>query len=433
MSSPWQQDIMLPEFSGLSGTVDTDVLIIGGGMAGLLTAWHLRQKGIDAIVAEQGRICGGITARTTAKITAQHGLNYHKLLRTFGQERAAQYYQTNANAVQQLKTLCHRAGCPMEEKSSYIYSKDPRKLEAELSALEKLGISAVYEDSPPLPLAGIGAVGFRDQAQFHPLKLAAFLSKDLKICEKTRVTELVGTTAVTEHGQIRAKKIIVTTHFPFLNKHGSYFLKLHQHRSYLLALENAGHLTDMYADDDLKGMTFSSFGDCLLLGGGGHRTGKQGGCWEELRGFAKIHYPQAREVLHWAAQDTMSLDRIPYIGQYSSRTPDLYVAAGFNKWGMSSSMVSARILTSEILGAPEDDASLFSPSRSILRPQLLANIGETTLNFLFPTTKRCPHLGCALKYNAQEHSWDCACHGSRFSETGKVLDNPANRDWKGPK
>ena len=432
MSSLWQQDMALPEFPALSGSVQTDVLLIGGGMAGLLTAWNLRKKGFDVIVAEQNRIFSGTSGNTTAKITAQHGLIYHRLIRTFGEEAASQYYKANADALRALKALCREAGCPLEEKINYVYTTERRKLEAELTALQKLGINAVLQESPPLPLSGISAVGFGDQAQFHPLKLAAFLAGELTIFEKTRITELLGTTAVTEHGLIRAKKIIVATHFPFLNKHGCYYLKLYQHRSYLLSLENTGTLADMYVSDDKKGMSFSSFGGHFLLGGGGHRTGKQGGDWRELRSFAKAHYPQAREVLHWAAQDTMSLDGVPYIGPYSPGTPNLYVAAGFNKWGMTGSMVSAGILTSELSGTPEDYAPVFSPSRSILRPQLLATLGETTLNFLLPTTKRCPHLGCALKYNPAEHSWDCACHGSRFSESGKVLDNPANGDWKGP-
>ncbi len=315
MSSLWQQEVSLPEFPTLTGAAQTDVLVIGGGLAGLLTAWSLREEGIDATLVEQDRICSGITARTTAKITAQHGLTYHRLLRTFGEEAAAQYHRANADAVLRLKALCRNYSCPLEEKTNYVYSSDPRKLEAELSALQKLGIAAVFEESPPLPLSGIGAVGFPDQAQFHPLHLAAQLSKDLRIFEHSRVKELIGTTALTEHGQIRAKKIIVATHFPFLNKHGSYFLKLYQHRSYLLALQDTGQFADMYVDDDKKGLSFSSFGRTLLLGGGGHRTGKQGGGWSELRRFAKMHYPQAREVLHWSAQDTMSLDRIPYIGR----------------------------------------------------------------------------------------------------------------------
>lgn len=430
MESIWQLDAALPEFPLLSGEIKTDVLVIGGGLAGLLTAHCLRKMGVDTILVESNRICSGTTAYTTAKITAQHGFIYHKILRSYGAEAAKSYYSANSEAVGQLKALCLETDCPMEEKPNFIYSTNRRKLEAELDALQKLGIPFLYDDAPPLPVATAGAVGFPDQAQFHPLKLAAHLARDLEIFEQTRVTELIGTTALTEHGTIRAKKIVVATHFPFLNKHGSYFLKLYQHRSYLLALEHAGCLTGMYVDDDKKGMSFSSFGDKLLLGGGGHRTGKQGGSYTELCHFAREHYPQAREKLRWAAQDTMSLDGIPYIGNYSANTPDLYVAAGFNKWGMTGSMVSAEMISAIITGNKPDYASVFSPSRSILKPQLLCNITETTANFLIPTTKRCPHLGCALKYNAAEHSWDCSCHGSRFSESGRVLNNPANDDLK---
>ncbi len=430
VNSLWQDNTGLPGFPTLSGELETDVLIIGCGLAGLLTAWRLREAGVDTVILEKDRILSGITARTTAKLTAQHGLIYRKLLRCLGEEGAGAYYRANAEAVRSMKDLCQRFGVPMEEKTNFVYSDSRRKLEEELSALERLGIPAVFDERPPLPLETAGAVGIPAQGQFHPLKLAAKLARELKIFENTKVTELVGTRAVTEKGSIRAKQIIVATHFPFLNKHGSYFLKLYQHRSYLLALENGPHLRDMFVDDDRKGMSFSSFGGTLLLGGGGHRTGKQGGAWQELRAFARNHYPDAREVLHWAAQDTMSLDGVPYIGQYSRHTENLFVAAGFNKWGMTGSMVSAEILTGLLTGKPKDYAWVFSPSRSILKPQLLANCAESICNFLIPTVRRCPHLGCALKYNPQEHSWDCSCHGSRFSRSGKLLDNPANNDLK---
>ena len=121
----------------------------------------------------------------------------------------------------------------------------------------------------------------------------------------------------------------------------------------------------------------------------------------------------------------MSLDGVPYIGRYSARTPNLYVATGFNKWGMTSAMVSALILRDLVRGRENPYAEVFSPSRSILRPQLLINAGESTLHLVKPTRPRCPHLGCALTWNAQEHSWDCPCHGSRFGADGRLLNNPA--------
>ena len=428
MDALWQELTRISPFPKLAGDVDTDVLVIGGGLAGLLTAYCLQQKGICTAVVEKDRICGATTAHTTAKITAQHGLIYHKILRSYGPDYAQMYYAANAQAVKDLKALCRQAGCPVESKPNFVYSADARKLEAELSALQKLGVAAIFAEGLPLPVAAAGAVGFADQGQFDPLALAGFLAKDLTVYEHTKVTELVGTTAVTDRGRIRAKKVVVATHFPFINKHGSYFLKLYQHRSYLLALKGPRPLDAMYVDDSKKGYSFSSFGDYFLLGGGGHRTGKQGGSYPALRAFRERHYPNARECFCWAAQDTMSLDGIPYIGHYSARTPDLYVAAGFNKWGMTSAMVSATLLSAMIAGDSPDYAPVFSPSRSILKPQLLINGMETTVNLLWPTTRRCPHLGCALKYNKEEHSWDCACHGSRFSEEGRVLNNPANGD-----
>ena len=215
-----------------------------------------------------------------------------------------------------------------------------------------------------------------------------------------------------------------------LNKHGSYFLKLYQHRAYCLALENVIPTDGMFVDENPKGLSFRSCGDLLILGGGGHRTGKKGGGWAELEAFARKHYPGARIRCRWATQDCMSLDGVPYIGRYSRNTDDLYAATGFNKWGMTGSMVAARLLTDLVMERSNPYEAVFSPSRSILRPQLGINAFEAVTNLLTPTAKRCPHLGCALKWNPQEHTWDCPCHGSRFQENGKRIDGPATGDLK---
>ena len=203
---------------------------------------------------------------------------------------------------------------------------------------------------------------------------------------------------------------------------------MHQHRSYVLALSGAQNVDGMYVDECDRGLSFRTYGDLLLLGGGAHRTGKQGGGYRELEEFAKLNYPKAKIISKWATQDCMTLDKIPYIGQYSKSTPNIYVATGFNKWGMTSSMVAANLLADLVCGKENEFAGVFSPSRSIFHPQLALNIFESMVGMLTPTVPRCPHLGCALKYNRQEHSWDCPCHGSRFSEEGKLLDNPATDD-----
>lgn len=427
MKSVWQEAASLPSFPKLERDIRTDVLIIGGGIAGILTAHRLKERGIDCVIAEKGRICSGVTGNTTAKITSQHGAIYAKLLKNIGAENARKYLLANENALKQYEKMSRKIDCDFENKDSFVYSlNDKKKLTDEILALDRIGFTADFVEDIPLPIKTVGAVRFPKQAQFNVLKFLSAVTKDLKIFENTFVKEMVGTNAVTDRGTIFAKKVVAATHFPFINKHGLYSLKLYQHRSYVIALENAGNVSGMYVDENKKGMSFRNYGDLLLLGGGGHRTGKKGGSWNELRAFAKTYYPEAKEKYFWSAQDCMSLDCVPYIGQYSKNTPDFYVATGFNKWGMTSSMAAAEILADLITDRKNDFADVFSPSRSMLKLQLPVNGFESVIGLLTPSKKRCPHLGCALKWNEAEHSWDCPCHGSRFSEDGKVLDNPAN-------
>lgn len=203
---------------------------------------------------------------------------------------------------------------------------------------------------------------------------------------------------------------------------------MYQHRSYVIALENAQNVDGMYVDEDLKGLSFRNYGDLLLIGGGSHRTGKKGGAWAELEQFAKNHYPNSKIVSKWATQDCMTLDGLPYIGNYSKNTPNLFVATGYNKWGFTTAMAAAEILCDLVQEKQNEFADIFSPSRSILHPQLALNAVESFFNLITPTTPRCPHLGCALKYNKYEHTWDCPCHGSRFEKDGKLIDGPATDD-----
>ncbi len=429
MESIWQKDSKLPSFPQQRENKKTDVLIIGGGIAGILTAYFLKQNHVDCMLVEKGRICNGTTAGTTAKITVQHGLLYHRLLRGYGAEYAQKYLQANQHAFTCYEMLCKKIDCDYEYQDNYVYAvHDRKKLEQELAAIEKIGYHAAFCEHLPLPFCTAGAVKFSHQAQFHPLKFIAAIVEGLPIYENTFVKQMRGNTAITDFAEITAKHVIVTTHFPFLNKHGSYFLKLYQHRSYMMALEHAQNVNGMYVDESKTGLSFRNYKNYLLLGGGGHRTGKTGGNWTELRHFVKQHYPQAKEHCVWAAQDCMSLDAIPYIGHYSSRTTQLYTASGFNKWGMTGAMLSAQLLCDLVQGKKNDFSDVFNPSRGILKPQLFVNGFETVKNLLSFSGKRCPHLGCALKWNPAEHSWDCACHGSRFDQNGNLLNNPANGD-----
>lgn len=427
MKSVWQETPM-PQFPQLKGDTKTDVLIIGGGIAGLLTAYFLHQNGVKYILVEKERICGWNTQNTTAKITVQHGLIYDKILQGGGVDAAKKYLEANTAAFNKYAELCANIDCDYEIKDNFVYSFNKRKLEREMRAVGKIGANAEFCEKLPLPVEPAGAVKFPNQAQFNPLKFLAAIVVDLNIYENTFVREMIGTTAVTDNGKITADKVVCATHFPFINKHGAYYLKLYQHRSYVIALENAQDVGGMYVDDDNGGLSFRNYENLLLLGGGGGRTGKANGAWEHLRSFAEWHYPEAEEWYSWAAQDCMSLDGIPYIGQYAKSTPDFYVETGFNKWGMTSSMLSAMIISDMILGRKNDFADIFDPTRSILKPQLILNGAEAVVNLLIPSGKKCPHLGCTLKWNKSEHSWDCPCHGSRFDSDGKLLDNPSNGD-----
>lgn len=423
----------MPRFPRLEGDIKTDVLIIGGGMAGVLCAHFLQQAGVPYVLVEGNEIGSGITRNTTAKITAQHGAIYHKLLRGMGAEKTKMYLAANQQAMDQYAALCEDLDCDFERKDAYLYSADDKEyIEIELSALQKIGASAEFVQKTGLPFLVAGAVKLPNQAQFHPLRFLAGIAQGLRIYEHSYVKELAPHLAITEHAKVCAKHIIVATHFPFLNKHGGYFLKLYQQRSYVVELEGAADVGGMFLEAEPNGFSFRNYKDKLLLGGGGHRTGKKGGDWRELRDFAKEFYPRAVESGVWATQDCMTLDGMPYIGHYGKSAEGLLVATGFNKWGMSTAMVAAQLLTDSILGKKNEFAALFSPQRSMLKPQLLLNGMHAVGNLLVPSRRRCPHLGCALRWNPIEHSWDCPCHGSRFTQNGDLLNNPATGNLKNP-
>ncbi len=431
MDSIWTEGVEMPVFAPLYGDARTDVLIIGGGMAGILCAYMLQQAGVPYILAEADVICSGATGKTTAKITAQHGLIYHKLIREFGEEKARLYLQANMAAVDVYGMLCRQIDCDYERKDSYVYTvRETSKLEKEADALRRIGYPAEYVQELPLPFAVQGALRFAEQAQFHPLKFVAAIARQLNIYEHTKILEFREGEVVTAHGRISAERIIAATHFPMNNKHGAYFLKMYQRRSYVLALRGAKEVSGMYIDEAVGGMSFRNEQDLLLLGGGGHRTGKKGGGWRELAEFAEKYYPDAVIQAQWAAQDCMTLDGVPYIGRYGKHTQNFYVTTGYNKWGMTSAMVSALLLRDLLLENENEWSKVFTTSRTILRPQLLANGIAAMAGMLRLTAKRCPHMGCALRWNEEERSWDCSCHGSRFTEAGELIDQPATGDLK---
>ena len=276
MQSIWSANTELPRFPALAQNKKTDVLVVGGGIAGLLCAYRLKTYGVNCILLEADRICRGVTQNTTAKITVQHGFLYDKLIKRFGKEKAQMYLRANERALQNYRVLAKKFPCDFENKENVVYTVDDyAAAERELHALEALGVRPSFEKELPVPLRIAGAVRVPNQAQFHPLKFLSQIAKALEIYEQTKVFEIRGNCAYTAHGTVAAEQFVIATHFPILNKHGAYYLKLYQERSYVLALENGPQINGMYVDEAQKGMSFRNAGDFLLVGGGDHCAGRQ--------------------------------------------------------------------------------------------------------------------------------------------------------------
>lgn len=426
--SIWSEFDSKKEFPSLDRDIECETLVIGGGIAGILTAYYLKEAGKQVILVEGNTIGDGVTKNTTAVITAQHDTPYSKLIKMHGVKKAKAYLDINLSAVEEYKRLAQGIDCDFEIKPSYMYS-EKHGLDEEYKALLSLGYEAELVGKTPLPIDVKSAVKFSGMAEFHPLKFMYAIARELEIYENTFVVCIEDNSAYTDKYRIRFKEAIVATHFPFINSHGAFFIKMHQRRSYVMALENAGDVGGTYIDDMEEGFYFRNYRDILLVGKGEHRPGTHTNAIEELENFKSKYFPKADVKRMWANQDCVTLDSMPYIGRYGAMK-SVYVTTGFNLWGMTGSMVGAMLIRDMLTGRENEYLKVFSPKRRILRLQLFANIGEFLLNMIFPTVKRCPHMGCALKYNKREHSWDCSCHGSRFNEDGKIIDNPSTKDAK---
>lgn len=475
MKSIWSESCKFDKREELKGDIKTDVLIIGAGIAGILTGYLLKKSGKEVVIIDKAEIASGNTRNTTAKITSQHDLIYNKLIQEFGEEKAKQYARANELAIRKYREIIEerKIECDFEELPAYIYSlKHTELIKKEVDAAKKLGIDAEFVEKINLPLEVKGAVKFNNQGQFNPLKFLEDISKELTIYENTRAIKIEENLVSTDKGNIVANYIVIATHYPIMNAPGYYFMKMHQERSYVIALENTDNIEGMYIDYDKEGYSFRNYKGLLLLGGISQRTGENeaGGSYDKLRKVAKEIYPNSREKYHWSAQDCMTIDGIPYIGKYSDSTPNIYVATGFNKWGMTSSMVSAMIISDFILGKENNFSEIFSPKRfdlSLSISNIAKDLSETTKNFIaqkvyipsseiehiknghagvveykgqkvgvyknkegkeFIVSTKCPHLGCELHWNADELTWDCPCHGSRFNYDGDLIDSPSVKD-----
>lgn len=470
MDSIWSTTSSLRERSRLPGDRETQVAVIGGGMAGILIAHTLQAAGLRVAVLEAGRIGSGQSQHTTAKVTAQHGMCYDRLIRKLGAQKARQYAQANLAACKALDDLITTRGidCDWQRQNAYVYGDDPAALDREARAAALLGLPADRTDASSLPFPAAGAVRFSDQAQFHPLKFLGALADGLTVYEQTPVLRVERDHLVTPWGTVRADRIIFACHFPFVNIPGLYFARMYQERSYVLALEHTPPVDGMWISADGSGCSLRTWGTYLLLGGGHHRSGAHPGPsrYDWLRTQARTFFPKSPERACWSAQDCMTPDGVPYIGRYAAGRLNWYVATGFNKWGMTSSMAAALILRDLLCSGTSPWAQVFDPGRfgttalrgvasqsgqaAVHLARYFFQIPSETASQLSPgqggilfyqgkklggyrdldgslylVDLRCPHLGCQLEWNPDERSWDCPCHGSRFDARGQLLSGPA--------
>ncbi len=451
MESIWMEETEIRKWEPLPGDMEAEAVVIGAGLAGILTAYYLKQAGIRTVVLEADRIGSGQTKNTTAKITSQHSLVYGQMIQTFGRRMAEHYAGANEAAIKEYERLIREKGidCDFARCPAYLYSRtEETLLRQEAEAAKSLGIEASFESDCELPFSVAGVTKFAHQAKFHPLRFLAKMAEEVEVYEQTKVLKVEGRRVETGRGCVTAEHIVFAAHFPFINIPGYYFARMYQERSYVVALEGTERPEGMYLGIDRDGLSFRTQGNLLLLGGGSHRTGVnkgkgagKGGRYEMLHDKARELYPGCREALRWSAQDCMTLDGLPYIGRFSRRNPGWYVATGFGKWGMTTAMVSARILTALISGRECPEADIFSPQRHFTAQAAkeLAVHGAHTVKglakHLLPAGSEeiipnCPHMGCRLEWNPDEESYDCPCHGFRFDREGHLLEGPAQTDCR---
>lgn len=482
--SCWQA-VTPPEFPALKGDCNAGAVIVGGGLCGLLCAYELLCKNVrDIVILEAGRILSGTTAKTTGKITSQHGLMYAELEKNLHVRAASQYAGANEAAVSRFAQIVREENidCDFVPCDSYVYACTPegaQRVKAEAEAAGRLSIDASFtEQCEELPFPVSGAVRFSGQARFHPMKFACRLAEILrdrgvKIFEHTAAVALDDNRVLTRAGYVYGKSVLICSHYPFTNLRGLYFARIVQNRSYLAALRGAPRLDGMYLDCEQAGLSFRSARisgeNMLLLGWGAHKTGHETDVphYEKLKQEAKKLYPDSSVTFLWSAQDCETNDGIPLVGRYRQFGDRVYLATGFRKWGMTGSMAAAKLLSDLVVSGKSEGGGVFSPRRQNFGMQagkLFRETADTAANFLhgymeipkggvaelkngqggiveFEGAKIgacrsedgslhgirpvCTHMRCPLRWNPEEKTWDCPCHGSRFDVNGNVLQNPA--------
>ncbi|NUS77293.1 MAG: FAD-dependent oxidoreductase [Streptomyces sp.] len=364
-----------------------DVAVIGGGMAGLSTAWELVREGREVAVLEAGRLAAGVTGRTTAKLTALHTLVYDRLRRTRGAEGARLYARSQTDAIRHAADIVAELGvdCDWEEAAAYTYAEEAEgvaELRAEAEAAREAGLDASFVTATDLPFPVAGAVKVVRQAQFHPRKYLLALAEDLRrrggtVYEDTRVVALTeGEPCVltTEAGvTVRANDVVVATHYPVFDR-ALLFTRLSPRRELVVAgpLDADRAPRDMYITPEQNTRSVRSApygGDTgvrLLIVTGEHFTPGTADVdkrFARLSDWAENRFPGLTLTHRWATQDNDSTDSVPLVGPLHPGARHTYVATGFGGWGLSGGIMAGRLISELMAGREVEWAGLYDPRR----------------------------------------------------------------------
>lgn len=491
--SYWIDSTPATSYPALRKAMDVDVAIIGAGIAGLTAGLLLQRAGRRVAVLEARRITQGVTGYTTAKVTSQHHLIYNRLISQFGEDKARAYGKANQAGLDLIAewVIKEKIACDFRRRSAYVYAltkKELPKVEAEVKAAARLGLPARFTQKTPLPFPIQGAVEFTNQAEFHPRKFllaiaSRFTDANGRIFEETPALDVKDGSPCrvsTSHGQLTAKDVLITTHFPFVDP-ALYFARMSPKRSYALGMRIRGPAPEgMFISAEWPIHSLRSHptkrGEMLIVVGEGHKVGQGGDIlarYRRLEKFAEEHFNIVSVDYRWSTQDNTPVDGIPFIGKLGPFSKHLYVATGFQSWGMTNGAAAAIILSNLILEKQNPWAEVFNPNRftplasaknffleslnntEYLIGDRLTKLSEQSPERLAPGEGKvlkwkgkkiaackdengklhtlspvCPHLKCIVHWNNAEKSWDCPCHGSRFDCEGKVLHGPAAEPLK---
>ncbi len=460
-----------PTHPRLTESLSCDAVVIGGGLTGVLCAHRLAVRGLSVVLLEEHTIAHeqSHTARSTAKATVAHETIYSDLREHVSAEVSRKYAAANLAGLRFLRELTD----PSRERPMYLYAlHGERRLRREFLALRENGIFCEYDRSAPLPFSVTAAVRLPGQLLLDPAELLRDLCSrgDFRVFENSPVTAVSPHSVICNGQTVTAGQVIVATNYPMFCESSGMPLKLYRKTSYAVAVRcgDGFNMDDVmaYGIDGGYGYRFAGDGDILVVSGETHRGSDAPNAEERLLEAAKHAAKGTIEtVAAWSNNDGYTHDGLPYVGMLRS---GVAVACGYGAWGMTNSAGAAVLLTEQICGKPVWYADVFSPYRNFLRggtpsftEHMTVAAGGMMRTFASPPEEyasevrpgeaaviqyhgkragayreengelhvvslRCPHKGCALEWNAADKTWDCPCHGSRFSYTGECLSNPAD-------